>query len=351
MKVEPIAWDLAKNIAFKTISYSDSSVSKERLDDLQSEFSSLGKTAEKFVKKETGLKPSGSSICKVVDRKGWVEANLSSFRRLLSLTQDKISNSLIFKKALNPATSVAAGAELGLMLAWMSGKVLGQYDIAVGAPGEGDTVYFVADNILSVEKQYNFDKEQFRLWIAIHELTHRAQFKGVEWMQAYFEGLIQQSVDMAAFTFEDLLEGLRRSFSEISAGNNPLAEHGLIGLFASTKQMGTLRKAQALMSLLEGHSDVVMDRAAEAIIKDAKLFSTTLHARRQSSSHLNKFVRQVTGMEAKASQYKKGEEFIYYVESLSGKKLMNRVWTSPDMLPTLDEISDPGLWVERVGGK
>lgn len=351
MKVEPVAWDLAKNVAFKAISYSTVSVSRDQLDDMQAEFSLLGKNAEKIVKKETGLKPAGSAVCKVVDRKGWVEANLTSFRRLLSLAQDRFTDSLIFRKALNPATSVAAGIELGLMLSWMSTKVLGQYDIAVGATGEGDSVYFVAENILSVEKEYNFDKEQFRLWIAIHELTHRAQFKGVGWMSDYFESLIKRSVDLAAFTPKDLIAGMRRSISEISAGNNPLAEHGLVGLFVSGEQMNTLKQAQALMSILEGHADVVMDRAATEAVKDADLFSKTLHARRQASGHINKFVRQATGMEAKAAQYKQGEQFIYHIESAIGKKVMDKIWSSSEMLPNMDEISHPDLWVERAGGK
>ncbi len=348
MKVEPIAWDLAKNVAQKTISYSRTPLTEEKLEVLQSEFDEIGKKAEKIVKKETGLKPSGTAVCQVVSRSAWAEANILSLRDLMSLAQGGIKGPPLFQKALNPATSAAAGIELGLMLAWLSGKVLGQYDMAIGTAKSGDTVYFVAENILAVEDEYNFDKSQFRLWVAIHELTHRSQFQGVSWMNTYFEDLIKRSMGLASFTLEDLLAGLRRSISAIAAGNNPLAEHGLVGLFVSGEHMDALKQAQALMSVLEGHSDVVMDRAAGENIKDAGLFSETLHARRQAGGTPAKFIRQLTGMEAKASQYKKGEEFIYHIESVGGKKVMNKIWDSPKALPSMDEIAKPALWVERV---
>ncbi|MCL5048643.1 MAG: zinc-dependent metalloprotease [Firmicutes bacterium] len=351
MKVEPIAWDLAKSVAEKTISYSHAALPEAELESLQSEFNEIGKKAEKIVKKETGLKPSGKAVCQVVTRASWVEANISSLRNLMSLGQGKAKRSQLFGKALNPATSAAAGIELGLMLAWLSTKVLGQYDMAIGAAQAGDTVYFVAENILAVEDEYKFDKGQFRLWVAIHELTHRSQFRGVAWMNNYFEDLIKRSMSLATLTLDDLLAGLRRSIAALATGNNPLAEHGLVGLFVSGEHMDALRQAQALMSVVEGHSDVIMDRAAGENIKDAKLFSDTLHARRQAGSGPAKFIRQMTGMEAKAAQYKKGEEFIYHIESVGGQKVMDKIWDSPTALPTIEEIAQPDLWVNRVLGK
>ncbi|HTW97519.1 MAG TPA: zinc-dependent metalloprotease, partial [Acidimicrobiales bacterium] len=244
-----------------------------------------------------------------------------------------------------------AGLEVGLLLSWMSGRVLGQYDLlfAEGAD-EGDVVYFVGENIVALEREHRFPPDQFRLWIAIHEVTHRMQFTGVPWMRDYFLGLVERGVQASPPDARALLESLRRAAGELRAGRNPLADGGVVGLLATSEQLATLREAQALMSLLEGHGDVVMGRAAGPQVPEASRFAATLQRRREGARGMAKVVQQVIGIESKLRQYAEGEAFVDAVLAAGGDELVARLWEGPEMLPSIEEIREPQRWLDRVLG-
>jgi coenzyme F420 biosynthesis associated uncharacterized protein len=235
----------------------------------------------------------------------------------------------------------------------MSTRVLGQYDLLIGEDGEspGDVVYFVGPNVLALERRHGFPPREFRLWIAIHELTHRAQFTGVPWMRPHFLGLVDRGVAIAAPDPKDLLASLTRSAGEIRAGRNPLADSGLVGMLATPEQLTTLHSIQALMSLLEGHGDVTMNRAAADQIPGAKRFADTLQTRRDSAGGVVKLIQQLLGFEAKMRQYREGELFVEAVEAAGGTQLLARVWEAPERLPTLEEVREPARWIARLGGR
>ena len=212
-------------------------------------------------------------------------------------------------------------------------------------------MYFVGPNIVSLERRHGFDPREFRLWIALHELTHRAQFTGVPWMRAHFLDLVERSVAIASPDPRQVMDALGRMAVEIRSGRNPLAESGLVGALASPEQLETLRSIQGMMSLLEGHGDVTMDRAAARPDPERRRISRRSCVPAVSrSSGLTKFFQQLIGLEAKLRQYADGERFVRAIESAGGPELLALAWQGPDNLPTAAEIQAPDRWASRVRG-
>jgi coenzyme F420 biosynthesis associated uncharacterized protein len=346
---EPVNWDLAAKVAAK-VAGSDPLAQSYHYASLAADFEEATARAEQLVAEETGLVSlAGPARARVTDRQGWVTANVASFQRLVGPLTRRIADRL----ASPPVAAVGrhlAGVEVGTLLGWMSTRVLGQYDLLLVEDEDAenqDIVYYVGPNVLSIEKRYAFPPAQFRLWLALHEVTHRAQFTGVAWMRDYFVGLVEQAMGSVDPDPKLLLEGLRRAVEEVRAGRNPLAD-GLVSLLAGNEQAAVLRQVQALMSLLEGHGDITMDRAGAGAVPEADRFSRVLRERRQEINPVGRFVQQLVGLEAKMRQYEQGEGFIRAVEATGGRRVLDRAWEAPEWLPTLEEIKQPALWSARV---
>ena len=176
-------------------------------------------------------------------------------------------------------------------------------------------MYYVGPNVLALEKLYAFPPREFRLWLALHEVTHRAQFTGVPWMRPHFLGLVEQMLDAVDPDPQALPRGHRSRDRRRPPGRNPLADGGVMALVASDDQRAVLDQVSGLMSLLEGHGDVTMDRAGEGLIPSAERFSRVLRQRRQSAQGLARLLQQLIGLEAKLAQYEQGERFIETVEA------------------------------------
>ncbi len=346
---EPVSWDLAEKIAVR-VAGREPFAESYHYDSLQPDFEELTLEAEELVAESTGLRSlAGPARARVVDRVGWVRANIASFRRLLSPLTERLGNRMV--GPLAPVTRSIAGAEVGAMLGWMSGRVLGQYDLLVvetESPDDQDIVYYVGPNVLSMEKSHGFPPREFRLWLALHEVTHRAQFTGVPWMRAHFLSLVDGSLSGIDPDPKRFLAALRRAVEEMRQGVNPLDEGGLVTLLATPEQRVTIAEIQALMSLLEGHGDVTMDRAAAGRIPSAPRFQQTLRHRRTMIGPLARQIQRVVGIEAKMRQYEQGERFIAAVEASGGQALLARVWEDPALLPSLEEIRHPDKWVRRL---
>jgi coenzyme F420 biosynthesis associated uncharacterized protein len=347
---DAISWDLAEKVAIR-VAGREPFAESYHYASLQPDFEELTAEAESLVTECTGLRPlTGPARPRVTDRAGWVRANVKSFQRLLRPLTDKLGSGLASTPLL-PVGRAVAGAELGVMLGWMSTRVLGQYDLLLvedDAPEDQDIVYYVGPNVIALEKRFAFPPREFRLWLALHEVTHRAQFTGVEWMTPYFRSLVSSTLDAVDPTPGRLLDALRRAFDEIRSGHNPLEDGGVVALLASPEQKQSLQKVQGLMSLLEGHGDVTMDRAGAARIPSAARFGAVLRERRRTASPIARVVQQLVGLEAKLNQYEQGEKFIAAVESAGGPSLFARVWEGPEWLPTAAEIREPEAWITRA---
>ena len=345
---EAVNWGLAEKVAVR-VAGSEPLAASYHYSSLGPDFDEFTALAEELVFEETGLRSlRGAARSEVVDRGDWVRANISSMRRLLRPLTDRLSSSLKGPLAI-PAQTMSA-LEVGTMLGWMSTRVLGQYDaLLFDEDNAGDVVYYVGPNVLAIEKRFGFPPREFRLWLALHEVTHRVQFTGIPWMQEYFRSLIDSTLDAANVDPKRFLEALSRSVEAVRAGRNPLDDGGLVALLAGPEQYATLQKTQGLMSLLEGHGDVTMDRAGRHKVPSAERFSATLHARRNGRQPaIAKVIQQLAGFDAKLKQYEAGERFIEAVEKAGGPELLTKAWEAPENLPSLGEIRDPDSWISRV---
>ncbi len=353
----PVSWDVAERVATWVGSRGSllgppgaGTLDAATVARLEEDFSDATTRAESLVVEATGLRPAtGSAGALVVDRAGWVRANLSSFRRLLEPVLERLDTGSL-RGPFSGAAGQVTGAQLGLVLGWMATRVLGQYDLLLA---EGDdtagVVSYVGPNVVALERRHGFPPGQFRLWIALHEVTHRCQFTGVPWLRGHFLSLVDQAMSGMAPDPKRFAEALRRAAAAVRAGHNPLEEAGMLGLVAPPEQLAVIGRIQAMMSLLEGHGDVTMDRAGADAVPDAAWFSRVLRERRRRASLPARLLQQLVGIDAKLRQYEQGERFIRAVEAAGGPELLARVWEGPEMLPTMEEIRHPDTWVARVG--
>ncbi|MGK2949581.1 MAG: zinc-dependent metalloprotease [Acidimicrobiales bacterium] len=354
MPDSPVDWQLAQRVANRAAGrepFAESYLAHS----LQADFDEATAEAEQLVAEATGLRSlAGPARARVTDRAGWVDANINSFQRLLRPLTDKLGDKMGGSFTAGAARKVA-GAEVGFLLGWMSGKVLGQYDLLViddpaeADPADQDLVYYVGPNVLALEKRFAFPPKEFRLWLALHEVTHRAQFTGVPWLREHYLGLVQQTLDSVEPDPKRFLDAFAKVVDDLRSGRKPLEDGGVATLLASPEQRVVLDQIGGLMSLLEGHGDVTMDRAGADRIPSAHRFARVLRERRANANPAAKLVHRLLGLEAKINQYAQGERFIAEVERLGGgPDALEPVWRGARWLPTLAEIKDPGEWVERV---
>jgi coenzyme F420 biosynthesis associated uncharacterized protein len=355
---DPISWDVAQQLAERVAARTQPPPDYQ-VRALEADFDELTAQAEELVAAETGLRSLvGPARARVTDRAGWVRANIASFRRLIGPVAEKLAASMDEPPRIGPVplavppavTRRVTGAQVGLLLGWLSSRVLGQYDqllIEEEDPDDQDIVYYVGPNILSLERRHGFPPREFRLWIAIHEVTHRAQFTGVPWMREHFMSLVSSTLGSVEPDPRRLLDALRRAVDQIRTGRNPLDEGGLMALLATPEQFSAIQEIGGLMSLLEGHGDVTMDRAGADRIPNAARFSETLRERRRQQG-LTKVVSSLVGLDAKLRQYEQGEQFVNSVEGAGGRDLLAKVWQGPEWLPSWPEIREPQRWIARA---
>jgi len=344
----PVDWQLARKIALKVAG--DEPLAQSYLSGaLEADFASFTPLAEELVAAETGLHSSeGAARAMVIDRAGWIDANLRSFRRLLSPLLGKMEEET---GGTGRVTQTLGAVELGTVLGWMSRRVLGQYDLLLAEDedrDDQDIVYYVGPNILAIEKRFAFQPGDFRLWIALHELTHRAQFTGVPWLRPHFLSLVNSLLEEVEPDPDRMKAGLRTFIEEKKAGRDPMADGGLASLFATESQRGLIDQVGGMMSLVEGHGDFTMTRAGIGHVEHAERFQRVLHDRRSSAKGVSKLLQKLIGVEAKLSQYQAGEDFIAAIEEARGPRAVDRVWEDVDFLPSMAEIRDPDAWMTRV---
>ena len=282
----------------------------------------------------------------VVDRPTWIALNADSMSALM----DPVFGALIDKQKKAPGDLAKAvggrvtGAEAGTMLAFMAGKVLGQYDLA---PGGTPQLLLVAPNLVQVERELGLDPADFRLWVCMHEETHRVQLTAVPWLR---EHMIERARSLASEMTPDP-EQLPDTIARISRQLPEVLKKGGAGvaeLLATPEQREKLAQMTAVMSLLEGHADVVMDEVGPQIIPSVAQIRARFNERRKGVGAFDRLLRRLLGLEAKMRQYRDGAVFVRAVIDEVGMDGFNRVWTSPETLPLPREIEEPAAWVARV---
>jgi coenzyme F420 biosynthesis associated uncharacterized protein len=312
---------------------------------LREDLAELVPRAQDLVSALTSLRTDGDgSRPWVMSRGEWIGANLNGLQRLLEplarrLVPEGASRSGIKRKAL--------GAQIGGLLGYVSKKVLGQYDPFL-PPDDQGLIYFVGPNLVETERRFGLGQRDFRLWVALHETTHRLQFGGTPWLRGYLEDQIGGYLATVQVDTRQLLEQLRRALDEIRSGTAPKGLNGVL-LLLTPEQRELFKKMQATMSLLEGHASWVMNEVGRSTIHDLDRMRRTLKQRRQAGGMERSFQRAI-GFDQKVRQYDAGEAFVRSVVDRVGVEGFNRVWERAEHLPTIDEIASPERWIARVAG-
>jgi len=283
----------------------------------------------------------------VVDRPGWIRSNVAGFADLVDPLLDQVVASRA--RALGPVMTAvgsrATGAEVGVLLAYLATRVLGQFELFGGEEGR---LTLVAPNIVVAERALGVDTRDFRLWVCLHEVTHRTQFAAAPWLHGHVRTLLADylgagDLDPAAVVAR--LRGALRGLVDTARGQGELS---LLELVQTPAQREVLDRITGLMSLLEGHADVVMDGVGPVVVPSVGRIRERFEARRTAGGPLDRAVRRLLGLDLKLKQYAEGATFVRAVVDEIGMTGFNKVWREPDLLPTGQEIRDPQAWLTRA---
>jgi coenzyme F420 biosynthesis associated uncharacterized protein len=315
--------------------------------------------------------PHGTPVL-IVDRPGWVKANVAGFREVMKPLLGKMQARRPGGAGgvlLGTVGGKVTGVEVGMLLSFLSSRVLGQFEtfapptreLPAGPvkPGPGEAkagrLLLVAPNIVHVERELDVDPHDFRLWVCLHEETHRTQFSAVPWLRDHIESEIQSFLGETELDASTVVERVRQAVQSFSgSGNTGGADEtddgrSLVDLVQTPGQKEILARMTAVMSLLEGHADYVMDGVGPLVVPTVAEIREKFSQRRASGAgRLDQALRKLLGLDAKMRQYRDGERFVRAVVEEVGMDGFNRVWTSPNTLPTKSEIAKPADWVARV---
>lgn len=356
-----INWDLAASTAARLAS-AGPTLNTGEINEAVDSLRRLADASVPHVHEITGLdaaKDLRDSSVLVVDRANWAKANTQSFAVMLKPAMEKMLASR--RGTLSPAAASVSGAitgsQLGAVLAFLSSKVLGQYDpfaaLAEGskAPAAG-RLLLVAPNIVSVERELNVTPEDFRLWVCLHEQTHRVQFAAAPWLRHH---MLEQIDDLSGHllgnvdTLMERASAAARSLKDRSATGDTPGRGAILDLLQNPEEKAAISHLTAVMSLLEGHANVVMDAVDTSIVPSVKTIRQRFTDRGKDRGVMEKFIRNLLGLDAKMRQYSDGAKFVRAVVDVAGMEGFNRVWESADHLPTEPEIHDAKLWLDRMG--
>ncbi len=290
---------------------------------------------------------------RVVSRADWVRANVHTFRALIS----RIEGPLL-QQVVRPGAGVTASAmvianrwattrQLGFLLGFMGSRVLGQYDIALlSAEAEDGRLLFVEENIRATARNLNAPIGPFRMWIALHETTHAFEFEGHPWLRPYLAARLERQLVLFSGSTESLGRGALKAVVASFRGDSK-GLHWMERLMTD-EQRTLFRETQAVMSLLEGFSDYVMDEVGRGLVPGLDQISARFHERRNERTGFERAVLRLTGMDLKMEQYRQGEAFVRAIAEARGRNALDRIWASPAALPTPQEIERPAIWIARV---
>ncbi|MEH3032516.1 MAG: zinc-dependent metalloprotease [Aeromicrobium erythreum] len=344
-----IDWDVARGTA-AWFAGPGPQVSAAEASEAVAQLRELADEAGGPVREYTRLEASSPGPALVVDRRRWTEANIASFEVLMDPVVDKLTAGRAGGPVAKAVGSRVAGAEVGALLAFMSSKVLGQFDpFWEGPAGEPGRLLLVAPNIVEVERRLDVDPRDFRAWVCLHEETHRVQFTAVPWMRDHVRSLMDAFVDAT----DTGTEAVSRFVAD-AAGHVKRLRSGedvsLADLFQNERQREVVAQVTGVMSLLEGHADVVMDGVGPQVVPSVATIRRRFEQRRQGQGTLDRLLRKLLGLDAKMRQYRDGAAFVRSVEEVVGLDGLNAVWSEPANLPSAAEILDPAAWVRRVHG-
>ena len=356
-----INWDLAASAAAR-LAPPGPQLTAAEIGDAVSQLRELADASVPHVHQITGLEAArdlrDSSVL-VVDRASWAKANTQSFAVMLKPAIEKMLENR--RGTVSPGAAAVSGAvtgsQLGAVLAFLSSKVLGQYDpFAALAEGShapsGGRLLLVAPNIISVERELNVTPADFRLWVCLHEQTHRVQFAAAPWLRHHMLNEIDNLSGHLLGNVDSLMEratAAARSLKDRAGSGSTPGRGAILDLLQDPEEKASLSRLTAVMSLLEGHANVVMDAVDASIVPSVKTIRQRFDARGKDRGVVEKFIRSLLGLDAKMKQYSDGAKFVRAVVDVAGMDGFNRVWEAPANLPTEEEIHNARIWLDRMG--
>ena len=354
-----IDWDVATSTGVRW-ARPGPQVSRAEARKVVAELRELAAAVQEPVRRLTGMAglADGGKIA-IVDRPGWIRANVDGFRVVLDPLVERLQ-----ERATAPGGSVmtavgsrVTGMQAGLILAYLAGRVLGQYELflppdpdlpATTAPAGRLTL--VAPNIVMVERELGVDPHDFRRWVCLHEETHRTQFTSVSWLRPYVQQQMTEFLLASDLDPASILNRLRSAADAVAGAVRGGEGESLIEAIQNPRQREILERLTAVMTLVEGHGDYVMDAVGPSVVPSVADIRAKFCARRGSAGRLEQAIRRILGIDLKMKQYEQGSRFVRAVVDQAGMATFNKVWDSPDTLPSKAEIASPGAWLERVDG-
>ncbi len=344
-----IDWETVRQIAHRRLGDAAAPIPAAERAEAEAFYRATLLRIEPTVAEEIGSElPEALETPAVVDRTQWVDLNLATFRVLF----DRIERALLASqrgpdtagRAMSRWVNRSVGnQQLGFMLAFLGRKVLGQYDVSLLAAGPTrGRLNFVEQNITATAAALRVPRDDFRTFIALHEVTHAFEFEAHPWLRPYFANLVAETVEQLASDTGGIAGRIRDA---IGGGDGHWLER-----IMTPQQRDTFQRTQALMSVLEGYSNHVMNAAGARILPNFADLHDRFERRGERRTGIERAIMRLTGLDLKMEQYAAGERFADAVIAERDREFLNRVWRGPEMLPTLDEIRNPGAWIARVDG-
>jgi coenzyme F420 biosynthesis associated uncharacterized protein len=345
---EMVDWVLAERIGLRFAPKGPETTPTEA-HGIVAELRELAQLSRDPVRELTGLEADPDHApAVVVDRGEWIRSNVAGF----GLALDPLIAARV-DRSVNPAVEAVGSrltaAQLGGALAWLSGKVLGQYE-AFTAPGQPGRLLLVAPNIAHVEAELGLVPRDFRFWVCLHEETHRAQFGGVPWLAEHFLAEVQSFISISDIPIGEFLGRLGAVAQAVVTAARGKPGPSLMEAVQTPAQREIFDRLTGLMSLLEGHADYVMDEVGPTYVPTVAVIRDRFSVRRAQAGTVDGFARRMLGLETKLRQYTSGADFVRSVIATGGADGFAQVWAEPANLPTAGEIEDPQAWVRRVLG-
>ena len=286
-----------------------------------------------------------------ISRREWVSSNIQSMRLLLDPVLQRATDNLgTLKPAVEIGMGIVLSTEVGVVLGYLAQRVLGQYELVLLDEAVEDRpprLLFVLPNLGQAVQTFGAEEDEFMTWVALHEVTHAVQFAGVPWLHSHVAGLVRELLKSAEVRLDAPRKLQFPSADEVKRVMGHLRQGDLISIVTTTPEREMLDRVQAVMAVIEGHAEHVMDAVAPDLLPSLPKLRAALDRRRKSQSGLSRLVARLLGLELKLRQYEQGKYFCDTIVGERGPAALRHLWTSPQALPTLAEIQDPAAWLAR----
>lgn len=317
------------------------------------DLSALAEESERRVVAYTGLEPARPlPPPEGIGRREWIDSNIDAMRKLLDPVLERAGTGLgPLKPALQITIGFAMSTEVGVVLGYLAQRVLGQYELVLLEEVDEQhppRLLFVLPNLGQAVKAFEAEEQEFMTWVALHEVTHAVQFAGVPWLQGHMAGLVQELLKNAELRIDNPRKLRIPSVEDVRRVADALRHGDFMSLVASPAERETLDRVQAVMAVIEGHAEHVMDAVAPDLLPSLPKLRSALDRRRRSQSGLSRLIARLLGMEMKMRQYEQGKLFCDAVVEQAGPDALKYVFSDPQALPTLEELQNPSAWLERT---